>query len=82
MLAGGQIDAHAQGRAVGAGLAPERGLPAGLGQDPVADALDRAGLLGQPEELSRLDQATRRVVPAKQRLESHDLAAAEVTWGW
>ena len=55
-----------------------RAWQAGLPQHPLADARDQPGLLGQPQELARLDHAALGVVPADQRLEADDLAAAQV----
>ena len=55
---------------------PSRELGAGGLQDPVADAEDQAGLLGERNELHGRDQPARRVLPAHQRLGADRLAGA------
>ena len=44
---------------------------------PAADRLDQAALLGDRDELARVEQAALGMVPAHQRLEADDLAAAQ-----
>ena len=54
--------------------APGRGLRAGGLDDPGADALDEAGLLGQRDELARGQEAALGVLPAHERLAPVDAA--------
>ena len=73
-LARREVDRHAQ---VGVdGFHPLLGLAAGLQQHPFADRHDQAGFLGDGDELGRRDQAEFGMVPAQQRLEAADGAAA------
>ena len=56
------------------GVEPRPRVLAGLLHDPVADGHDRPRLLGEMEELGRLEQPALGVLPARQRLSTHDVA--------
>ena len=56
---------------------PARRLGAGDAQHALADGEDRAGLLGDRDELAGRDEPALGVVPARQRLDADDLAAVE-----
>ena len=77
-LAHRQVDAEER-----VGLEREPALPvagglAGGVQHPAADGHDQAGVLGQGDELARHDQAPVGMVPADQRLQPGQAAAAEL----
>ena len=55
-------------------LRPGGGLAAGLAQHPFADRHDEPAFLGERDEGAGRDQATLRMLPARQRLEAGDLA--------
>ena len=77
-LAGGEVDGDVEGARVGALLVPLEDLAAGALLDPAADRLDQAAVLGDRDELGRVEQAALGVLPAHQRLEAADLAGAKV----
>ncbi len=58
-------------------LGPGCRLPAGLAQDPLAHLDDEAALLGDRDEFGGRDLATHRMLPARQCLESDDLALGD-----
>ena len=73
-----RLTATSKGRASGRCSVPLEDLPAGALLDPAADRLDQAAVLGDRDELGRVEQAALGVLPADQRLEAADLAGAEV----
>src|SRR6476620_11192777 len=52
-------------------------LSRGRLEDRAPEGEDRAVLLGEADELGRVDRPARRVVPAHERLDAHDPAAGE-----
>ena len=56
---------------------PRLQLPARLGQHPLPQRHDEAGALGQRNEFQRRDQSQHRMLPADQRLETHDLVRGQ-----
>ena len=72
-----RLTATSSGRRVGALLVPLEDLAAGALLDPAADRLDQAAVLGDRDELGRVEQAALGVLPADQRLEAGDLAGAQ-----
>ena len=76
-LAGREVDADPELRQPEAEL-PLAGLAARLAQDPAAHRDDVAGLLGDVDELARHQQRPVRRLPADERLEPDDRAAAEL----
>ena len=69
-----QINRHLQIREPA--TVPGRALLAGRAQHPLPEGDDEAGLLRQPDELVRLDEPMLGVLPAQQRLNAQDIAAA------
>ena len=65
------------GRRSGRSSCHSSDLPAGALLHPAPDRLDQAAVLGDRDELGRVEQAALGVLPADQRLEAGDLAAAE-----
>src|SRR5581483_7806690 len=60
---------------------PDGGLAARLRQHPLAEGLDEPGLLGDGDELHRVDESPRRVGPPHQCLDADDLAVAQRALG-
>ena len=76
-LAGGEVDRDVERPRVGALPVPLDDLAAGALLDPAPDRLDQAAVLGDRDELGRVEQAALGVLPADQRLEAGDLAGAQ-----
>ena len=77
-LAGGEVDRDVEAAAGrGAARASRAAWRQALSMHPAADRLDQAALLGDRDELAGVEQAAPRMVPAHQRLEAGDLAAAQ-----
>ena len=76
-LAGREVDRDVERPLVGAQLVPAERLAAGRLLHPAADRLDQAAVLGDRDELAGVEQAALGMVPAHQRLEADDLAAAQ-----
>ncbi|KQV49488.1 hypothetical protein ASC95_18005 [Pelomonas sp. Root1217] len=74
----GQVDRHAH---VQADLRPGVHLPAGLVDDPVAEAVDEAEALGDGDEQARTQQAALGMVPADQGLDAADLPMQAIDLG-
>ena len=77
-LAGGEVDRDVERALVGTLLVPLEHLAAGALLDPAPDRLDQAALLGDRDEVGRVELAVAGVVPADQGLERGHLAAREV----
>ncbi len=73
-----RLTATSNGRASGRCSCQLEDLAAGALLDPAADRLDQAAVLGDRDELGRVEQAALGVLPADQRLEAGDLAGAQV----
>ena len=73
-LADGEVDAHLEAGLAREELLPALQLTAGLLDDPEADRNEGAALLGEVDEVGGHEEAARRMVPAQERLEAHDLA--------
>src|SRR5437763_8364294 len=56
---------------------PELQLPTRLLQHPTADIGDQPSLLGHVNEIAGSDKSALRMLPAEQRLDSHDAAGIE-----
>ena len=69
-LAGGEVDGDVERAGVGAQLVPFEDLAGGAVLDPAADRLDQATVLGDRDEVTRIEQAAAAVAPADQRLEA------------
>ena len=77
-LARREVDGHVARRIVRV-LAAQLGREAArLLQHPAADRHDQPGLLRERDEVERGHEATRRVVPADERLEPADVAVREL----
>ena len=76
-LAGREVDGDVEWALVGAQVVPAERLAAGRLLHPAADRLDQAAVLGDRDELAGVEQAALGVVPAHQRLDADDLAAAQ-----
>ena len=76
-LARRDVDRDVERALVGALLVPLEDLAAGALLDPAAQRLDQAALLGDRDEVGRVELPALGVLPADQRLEAGDLAAGE-----
>ena len=83
-LAGGEVDRDVERPRVGPQLVPlERPGGRRVSCDPAADRLDQAAVLGDRDELGRVEQAALGVLPAHQRLERRrSRRCARATTGW
>src|SRR6185437_14335306 len=72
---------HAHGQIAAEPSPPARGLPARLLEHPAPDLDDLTGLLGEPDEVGRLEQAARRMLPANECLDANDAPALELDDG-
>jgi len=81
-LASGEVDAHEQRLALGAGDGPALRLPARLFDNPRANRDDESGLLGHVDELGGHEQAALGVLPPQQGLDTDDLAVSRLIVGW
>ena len=73
-----KIHGHTETRIFG--LPPLR-LLAGFAKDPLADRHDQPRLLGDRDEIARLDRLAARTVPAQQRLRADDLLRRHLDHG-
>ncbi|MNJ33764.1 hypothetical protein D3C77_284540 [compost metagenome] len=78
-LLGREVDCHLQ--VAQAFAAQALAHAAGLAGDPFADGDDQAGFFSHADELVRADHALLRVVPAQQRLQAQQAAAAQAQLG-
>ena len=76
-LAGREVDRDVERPPVGPQRVPAERLAAGGLLHPAADRLDQAAVLGDRDELAGVEHAALGVLPADQRLEADDLAAAQ-----
>ena len=63
------------------GRAPERDLPAGFINDPIADIPNQAGFLGDGDKLAGRNHASVRMPPADQRLRADQVSAYAINLG-
>jgi hypothetical protein len=76
------VDAHDE-RQIRVARAPLGQLATGFGEDPAADRQNEAGLFGDGDELGRVHQALRRVLPAHERLDrASNRPVRRSTSGW
>ncbi len=80
-LAGGEVDGDVEGPRVGPQLVPLQRLAAGALLHPAPDRLDQTAVLGDRDEVGRVEGPPLGMAPTDQRLEAGDLAGAEVDDG-
>ena len=77
-----EVDAERERLETGQSV-PLDDLARGRLEDRPAERDDLAVLLGEADEVGRVDEAARRVAPADQRLDAHDpLPVVSSTIGW